>query len=384
MRRVVFARYLCGMTTVSDLCAAMESLAPTRLAGDWDNVGLLLGRRDAPIKRVLLCIDLTQAVADEAVNCGAQAIVSYHPILFEPANRVTADDASGRALLTLMESKIAVYSPHTALDAAPGGMADWLASGIGAGVRSPIEPASEQRESEAVKVVTHVPRGDVESVRLAMSAAGAGQIGNYTECSTQIACDGTFKGGDHSSPVIGNTGELHTVQEYCLTMVCSNACIAAVMHAARAAHPYEEPPIQIVPLMEIPMLGTGGGRVVRLDDPRTLIEIAESMKSHLGVQSLRAAEATGAPTHHAVVSCCPGAGGSMLAAAEAAGSTLHITGEMRHHDVLAACERGMCIMLAGHTNTERGYLPSLRDRIGRRLSVEVRIATTDHTPWRTV
>ncbi|MDG1838226.1 MAG: Nif3-like dinuclear metal center hexameric protein [Phycisphaerales bacterium] len=372
------------MTTVSDLCAAMESLAPTRLAGDWDNVGLLLGRRDVPIERVLLCIDLTQAVADEAVNCDAQAIVSYHPILFEPAKRVTADDVSGRTLLTLFESKIAVYSPHTALDASVGGMADWLASGIGSGECSPIEPASEQRESEAVKIVTHVPREDVEAVRIAMSAAGAGQIGNYTECSTQIACDGTFKGGDQSRPVIGNTGELHRVQEYCLTMVCSNACIAAVVHAARHAHPYEEPPIQVIPLMAIPLLGTGGGRVVRLDDPRTLIEIAESMKSHLGVQSLRVAEATRTPMQHTIVSCCPGAGGSMLAAAEAAGSTLHITGEMRHHDVLAACERGMCIMLAGHTNTERGYLPALRDRISSQLSVEVRIATTDHTPWRTI
>ncbi len=360
----------------------MESLAPTRLAGDWDNVGLLLGRRDAPIERVLLCIDLTQAVADEAVSCGAQAIVAYHPILFEPTKRVTADDASGRALLTLLESAIAVYSPHTALDAAVGGMADWLASGIGAGTLRPIEPASEQRESEAVKIITHVPRGDVGAVRIAMSAAGAGQIGNYTECSTQTACDGTFKGGDQSRPVIGNAGELHMVQEYCLTMVCSNACIAAVVHAARHAHPYEEPPIQVVPLMEIPMLCTGGGRVVRLDDPRTLIEIAESMKSHLGVQPLRAAEAAGAPMHHTVVSCCPGAGGSMLAAAEAAGSTLHITGEMRHHDVLAACERGMCIMLAGHTNTERGYLPTLQSRLSAALPVSIQLASADATPWR--
>ena len=382
MRRVVFARYLCGMTTVSDLCSAMESLAPTRLAGDWDNVGLLLGRRDAPIERVLLCIDLTQAVADEAVNCGAQAIVAYHPILFEPTKRVSADDASGRALLTLLESKIAVYSPHTALDAAVGGMADWLASGIGAGTHSPIEPASEQRESEAVKIITHVPRGDVDAVRAAMSAAGAGQIGNYTECSTQIACDGTFKGGDQSSPVIGNAGELHTVQEYCLTMVCSNACIAVVVHAARHAHPYEEPPIQVVPLMEIPMLGTGGGRVMVLPEPQSMAEIVESMKSHLGVESLRVAQGVGAPRMHEVVSCCPGAGGSMLEAAECAGSTLHITGEMRHHDVLAARERGMSVMLAGHTNTERGYLPTLQSRLSAALPVSIQLASADVTPWR--
>jgi dinuclear metal center YbgI/SA1388 family protein len=370
------------MTTVSDLCTAMESLAPTRLAGDWDNVGLLLGRADSSIDCVLLCIDLTQAVAAEALEVGAQAIVAYHPILFEPANRLTDATLTGRLMLTLMEAGLAVYSPHTALDAAPGGMADWLAMGLGESTRMPIEPAMEQRETEAVKIVTHVPRGDVDAVRAAMSGAGAGQIGDYVHCSTQIECAGTFQGGDSTKPVVGEAGVLQTVEEYRLTMVCSNACLGRVVHAARAAHPYEEPPIQVVPLRPIPMPDTGGGRVMVLPEPQSMAEIVESMKSHLGVESLRVAQGVGAPRMHEVVSCCPGAGGSMLEAAECAGSTLHITGEMRHHDVLAARERGMSVMLAGHTNTERGYLPTLQSRLSAALPVSIQLASADVTPWR--
>ena len=117
--------------TAQHLINAMEAIAPPELAEDWDNTGLILGDRTCELAGpVLLTIDLTEPVAEEAIELGASAIVSYHPPVFEPLRSLTADNARGRALLAAAARSMVVYSPHTALDAARGGMNDWLADGL--------------------------------------------------------------------------------------------------------------------------------------------------------------------------------------------------------------------------------------------------------------
>jgi len=367
------------MTTAADLCNAMESIAPPQLAADWDNTGLLLGCREAAVSKVMVCIDLTEPVLAEAVAGGAQAIVTYHPLIFGSIRRITTRDSQGRVLLAAASAGLAVYSPHSALDAAAGGMGDWLCDGIGEGAHAPLEHAVEDRPTEAFKIVTYVPEAHVQAVRSAMADAGAGRIGGYGECSTAIRSVGTFRGGEGTSPAIGQPGSLETVDEVRLMLVCGEAELVGVMAALRAAHPYEEPPIHITPLRPHPLQHAGIGRVLRLDTPRPLEVVIKSVKSHLGVTSLRVAGPDG---DVAVAGCCPGAGGELLPAAEAAGATLYLTGEMRHHDVLAAAARGTRILLAGHTNTERGYLPVLRDRLAEALAVDVQVSTADVCPWR--
>jgi dinuclear metal center YbgI/SA1388 family protein len=382
---VAAALYLARMPSVQDLCMAMGELAPLEHAADWDNVGLLVGRRDAAASTVLLCIDLTSAVLQEAIDGGAKAIIAYHPTIFDPCKRVTGDDPAGELLLVLIESGIAVYSPHTAMDATSGGMTDWLIRAVGDGIVSPIESASELGTSEAVMIVTYAPRNTVDAVRAAMADAGAGRIGDYTHCSTAIASSGTFMGGEGTNPVVGQPGGLESVEETRLMMVCGEAVLGEAIAALRAAHPYEEPPIHVLPLARRPMRDAGSGRVIRLDRPRELQQISEALKTHLGVSTVRVAEGIGGPRQHTVIGGCPGAGGSMLPAAERAGATLFVTGEMRHHDVLAARERGTTVLLAGHTNTERGYMPVLQARLAAMLpNCVVKVSAADVTPWRDV
>ncbi|MDG2476325.1 MAG: Nif3-like dinuclear metal center hexameric protein [Phycisphaerales bacterium] len=370
------------MPTVSDLCDVMNDVAPLQHAAEWDNTGLLVGRRDADISTVMVCIDLTSAVLREAIDADVQAIVAYHPPLFEPRTRVTGDEPSGELLLGIIESGIAVYSPHTALDAVPGGMADWLIEGVGAGDVRPIECATEQGHAEETLVVTYAPPNALAPLRDAMAAAGAGQIGEYTHCAAASPSTGTFKGGMNTTPAIGESGVLESVEELRLTMACGNAALADVIVALRQTHPYEEAPVHIVPLQSRPIHNTGMGRLIQLANERSTQDIVESYKRHLGVSTLRLAEGCHAPSAHTIIGCCPGAGDSMLQAAESAGATLYITGEMRHHDVLAAVERGTTILLAGHTNTERGYLPYLQASIKESLpTCEVIPSTTDTTPW---
>ena len=143
--------------SVADLVRAMESIAPLRHAASWDNVGLLLGDPERRLDSLLLAIDLTRSVAEEACAAGAGAVVAYHPPIFRPRKSLTTADPQGRALLSLASAGVAVHSPHTALDAAPGGLADWLVDGLGDGATAPIEPADDRPAGEAVKIVTMVP-----------------------------------------------------------------------------------------------------------------------------------------------------------------------------------------------------------------------------------
>lgn len=122
------------MTTVDELCRAMEAIAPPRLAEPWDNVGLLVGDRAAPADRVLLAIDLTRPVLDEALALGCTAVVAYHPVIFSPLKRVLA----GSMAWELVRHGVAVYSPHTALDVADGGTNDVLADAVGMTDRAPL------------------------------------------------------------------------------------------------------------------------------------------------------------------------------------------------------------------------------------------------------
>ena len=344
-------------TRVSDLANALSSIAPPHLAEDWDNTGLLLGDPDAPCARALLAIDLTEAVLDEAVRRGADAVVAYHPPIFHPLKSLVRRDPAQRIILDAAAAGIALLSPHTALDSAHGGVNDWLASCVGLGPVRPLRPAPPvDRGLRAIAV--HLPRNALDAVRRAMVAAGAGMIGKYTHCSAIHEIEGTFLGGGGSAPAVGRRGVLETVREVRLEMRCTAGQVAAVIAAVRASHPYEEPPIEVHALLPEPSAVEGQGRVIELRSAATAQTVASRLKRALGVRGVLIA--SGARKRvHTRVALCAGAGMSLLPDAERAGATLFVTGEARHHDQLDAVARGIELVLAGHTATERGYLPTL-------------------------
>lgn len=367
--------------SVADLAEALEGLAPRRLAAEWDNVGLLLGARDWPLGPVLLAIDLTRAVLDEALAAGATAIVAYHPPIFGARREFTADTPGGRVLLDAAAARIALISPHTALDAAPGGLADWLAEGLGEGARQPLEPAAELPSGEAVKIVTMAPPEAVEAIRGALSETGAGRIGDYEQCSFELRGEGTFRGGEATNPAVGRRGALERVAEVRLEMVCSRASLGRALHALRQAHPYEEPPVEVHPLEARPSGEAGQGRLVDLATPVSLSELVARVKARLGTARLRVAAPRGMDERVRRVGLCPGAGGELFEPARRAGCEVYFTGEMRHHEVLAASSAGCAVLLAGHTNTERPFLPVLAERLSSKLDgVAVAVSRADRWP----
>jgi dinuclear metal center YbgI/SA1388 family protein len=362
---------------------AMEAIAPVRYAAAWDNVGLLVGSTRWTADRVLLTIDLTHEVLEEAIAAKAQMIVAYHPPIFEAIKSLTDRTEKERVVLDAARARIAVYSPHTALDAAPEGVNDWMASGLGTGDVRALEAHAGMPASEAYKVVTFCPAEAVDGIRKALATVGAGNIGAYALCSFELPGTGTFVASEEARPVVGGRGTLERVEEVRLEMVCPQAALGLAVLALREFHPYEEPPIELYKLHDRPDRHIGQGRRVVLDAKVPLQEIVDPLKRALGVRQLRVATGRGAPRRHQMIGLCAGAGGSLLEAAIEQGCTIFVTGEMRHHDVLAAQARGCTVILAGHTNTERGYLKVLRRRLGKALDgVTITVSKRDADPLR--
>lgn len=366
---------------VRDLADALDHIAPRRLAAEWDNVGLLLGAAAEPCSRVLLAIDLTDAVLEEAIRLKSHAIVLYHPPLFAPVRALSDAAPRGALLLRAARAGISLLSPHTALDAADGGVNDFLCAIIGEGQSTPLESAASVPTGQSHRITVHVPPAQAEQVRSAMARAGAGTIGQYTHCFFESPGTGCFLPGADATPTIGAQGVLERVAESRLETTCGQSVLPAVVAAIHAAHPYETPAFSIEALAPVPMHRAGQGRLLRLRTPMTARGIAKALSAGLRVKPI---ELVGEPaTRHGVVGVCAGSGGALVAAARDLGATLFVTGELKHHDRLDAEAHGTAVILCGHTETERPYLPLLARRLKRLLpGMALRISRADRPPAR--
>jgi dinuclear metal center YbgI/SA1388 family protein len=390
---------------IRDLVNAMQAIAPIELAESWDNVGLIVGSREAPLGTdghapVMLTIDLTADVLAEAIQARAGAIIAYHPPIFEPLKRLTADTPKQRLILDAIRAGLAIYSPHTALDAAPAGMTEWLCEGItgahpsaqaGAAPLEPrikgdvraIRPHAQFDPRQQLKVVTFVPELRLDDLRAALATAGAGIIGHYLLCSFATPGLGTFLGSEQSNPTVGKPGRLERVTEYRLEMVCARASLPIVMETLKQFHPYETPAVDVYELEPKPLRSIGLGRRVVLDGPITPQALAERVQTFLGIPVVRLACAPGME-HKAIskVGVCPGSGAELASLARADGCEVYVTGEMGHHRVMAELDAGMSVILAGHTNTERGYLPRLARRLAQALpGLKALVSQRDKSPF---
>jgi dinuclear metal center YbgI/SA1388 family protein len=366
----------------------MESIAPPSFAESWDRVGLHVGRGSATLRGpVLLTIDLTESVMAEAERLKAGAIVSYHPVIWEPLARITDATAKERVVLRAAEQEIAIYCPHTALDAVSGGLADWLCEGLSGGKDGKIagdcralKPHAHLAATQQVKVVTFVPEAEAEKVRLAMATAGAGIIADYTVCSFSTAGTGTFLAGESADPKVGKRGRLESVSELRLEMVCSRAALALVLETLKRFHPYETPAVDVYELLAPPTRGAGSGRRLMLDKPATIEELSSRLKKIIARPTVRVATPD-LKKRVSVVGVCPGSGSELASLASCEGCEVYVTGEMKHHEVTKALDAGLSIILGGHTSTERGFLPRLARMIESRVpGIKAIVSKADSDP----
>ncbi len=339
---------------LGDLVTSFEKIAPSAFAESWDNVGLLAGDREQGVNTVLLTIDLTRLVLAEAFSLGADVVYSYHPPIFKPVKNV----CDGSVVFEAIRRNVAIYSPHTALDVAAGGTNDNLADALGLLERKPLRtlPSGERD----LKLVVFSPVGSLEVVSQALFAAGAGVIGQYSNCSFRGEGEGTFVGGAEANPTVGERGRLEVVKEVKLEMVVPISRLEAVLVALRQSHPYEEPAYDLLRLHGAPP-SLGAGRIGNVA-PRTLASCVDALKRHAGVAHVLVSGDLGRVVSR--VAFAAGSGGDLLSDAIRQGTELFVTGELSHHATLSAQSAGVAVVCLLHSNSERRTLESVASRLG--------------------
>lgn len=321
--------------SLADVVRLLDRRYPPGLAESWDAVGTVCGDPDQAVARVLLAIDATAAVVDEALAWGADLLLVHHPLLLRPVHGVAATTAKGAVVHRLVRAGCALHVTHTNADAPDGGVPDALAEALGVADRVPLVPAPVETLD---KVVVMVPEADAERLVDALAAAGAGEVGEYRRCAWTTTGTGTFVAGDRARPAVGERGAVTRVTEARVEMVAPRRARAAVVAALRAAHPYEEPAFDVLELAAAPGR-VGGGRVGDLPDPVPLGEFAARVAAALPptAQGVRVAGDLGAPVRRVAV--VAGSGDSYFDAVRAAGADVFVTGDLRHHPALELRER---------------------------------------------
>ncbi len=374
--------------SVAEVVDVLHAIADPALAQTWDNVGLIAGDPSAACRGLLLCVDMTPAVIDEACALSASLVVAYHPPIFKPIKRLVADSRETDALvLRAIRRQLHVYALHTALDAAEGGTNDVIADLCGIRRTEPFEDAPA--EAERAKVVVFVPPAEVDRVAEAMFAAGAGRIGAYEKCSFRLRGWGTFFGTEDSDPTIGRRGRLEHVEEVRLEAIVDAHTVAGVLAAARRAHSYEEPAIDVYPLKPSRMR-PGIGRIGTLPRVISLGALARRLGKAVDSPNVRIVGKTTQPVRR--VAICVGSAGRLPdQTPRTTDCDAVITGEVNHHDALYWSRRGerrksgFGVIALGHWHSERPALASVAKRLRTALpGLRIAISKQDRDPFTTL
>jgi dinuclear metal center YbgI/SA1388 family protein len=364
---------------VKDIAAEIEKIVPLKLAQDWDNVGLLIGNPQANVINILLTIDITKDVVAEAKRLKTDLIISYHPVIWDGLKNITTDNPSS-TIYNLIKAEISVFSIHTALDAAIGGVNDGLAEMIGIEDTEPIGDYVESPVGDNYKLVVFVPIKAAAKVSNAVFAAGAGAIGNYRNCSFDAEGTGTFLPLKGAKPAIGKKGKLEKVPEIRFETIVPAERLDSVIEAMKKAHPYETPAFDVFKLYDTASK-FGLGRIGKVVPPVRIKQIIDRIKKHTGA---RAAGIIGDDKRLVkTAAVCAGSCGNIINSVIAAKADCYVTGELKHHLALAAQEAGLTCVCLSHTVSERFILKKFAKQLQKQMNqITLSISKKDSDPFK--
>lgn len=324
----------------------MEQLAPKSVAEEGDKIGLQLGSLQKEITGVLVALDVTDEVVEEAIAKGCNLILAHHAIIFRPIQQLQTDTPMGRLYEKLIKNDIAVYISHTNLDVTEGGMNDWMAEALGIGNVAPLKDIHTEQLS---KLVVFVPKDHHQKVLDAILNAGAGWIGNYSHCSFNIEGFGTFIPREGSDPYLGEQGKMERAEEIRIETIVPLSIRNKVVQAMLKAHPYEEVAYDLYS-MDLKGRSFGLGRIGKLKETVTLEQFVETVKQGLKVDRVRVVGDLNKPITKAAV--LGGSGGKFLSSAIFRGADVLVTGDIDYHTAQDALMAGVALIDPGH-NAEK-------------------------------
>ncbi len=354
--------------TVGGLSARIATSFRLDKAAGWDPVGLQFGDPAAAASRVAVCHEVTSEVVRRVIAEGVAMVVSYHPLLFRAVTKLVSGPGPAGRAFQLIAGGVALAVVHTAFDVMPGGTADALATALGLEQTSGFGPGWGR---DTVKIVTFAPAGIADDVASAMTAAGAGRIGSYSNCSFRTQGMGTFFPEARASPQVGDALTLNHEPEVRIEMIAPAARTDSVVAALVGAHTYEEPAYDV---FETRSNAGFIGRVGTLSTPMTVASLSDHVRYRLG-GIIRVSGAGPVST----VAVIPGSGGSFLSSVDA---DVVVTGDVSHHQARAAAEASTAIIDPGHAATERPGVKALYAAVAKSIDDAIDMTDVDPDPWK--
>ncbi len=331
----------------------LETLAPPGFQESYDNSGLLIGNQETECTGILVSLDITEAVLDEAIEKRANMVIAHHPLIFRGIKRITGKDHVERCIIKAIKNDIAIYAIHTNLDNISNGVNAAIAEKIGLVNTSVLMP----KESLLQKLVTFVPVDHAEKVRAAIFSAGGGNLGKYSECSFNLEGEGTFMALEGADPFTGEINKRHAEKEVRIEIIFPSFRQQAVINAMKNAHPYEEVAYDILALGNY-LSDVGSGMLGELETELSEADFLHHLKNAFGISMVRHTGFSGRMVKKVAV--CGGAGVFLLQNAIRAGADVFVTADVKYHEFFDADGR---IMLAdiGHYESEQFTIGLLYD-----------------------
>lgn len=331
---------------ISEIAAAIESFAPIAYQESYDNCGLQVGDPSMEVKGILLTLDVTEALLDEALAKGCNLVVAHHPVIFSGLKRITGHNYVERIVHKAIKHDIAIYAAHTNLDNVRTGVNAMIASKLGLQNTSIIAP----KDKTLLRLITYVPENAAAALRDALFAAGAGNIGAYSECSFNTMGTGTFRPSASSNPTIGMAGgPREEVREVKLEVLVPQHLKYKILAALKANHPYEEVAYELIAL-ENSNQELGAGMIGDLTEPMDGVAFLSFLKEKMQTGCVRHTELLNRRVSKVAV--CGGSGSFLLKDAIAAGADVFVTGDFKYHQFFDA-EGRILIADIGHYESEQ-------------------------------
>ena len=338
---------------IQQVASFLELVAPPSLQQSYDNAGLLTGNSNWDCTGIITTLDATEAVVLEAIEKKCNLIVAHHPIIFGGLKKITGKNYVEQTIITAIKNDIAIYAIHTNLDDVLHGVNAAIADKLGLVNRKILQPKNDTLK----KLFTFVPVEFAENVRSAIFNAGGGHISNYSECSFNIAGQGTFKPGEDTNPFTGKRGIRHTEDEIKMEMIFPAWQQNVIIAAIKAAHPYEEVAYDIIALDNLNQ-GVGSGLIGELPEPYYETDFLRLLKQKFNLSVIRHTPLLDKPVKK--IALCGGAGSFLIGAATNAGAHLYITGDIKYHEFFDANNK-LVIADIGHYESEQFTIDLLFD-----------------------
>ncbi|MBA2500903.1 MAG: Nif3-like dinuclear metal center hexameric protein [Chitinophagaceae bacterium] len=330
---------------INEIIDYLEQIAPPQFQEHYDNAGLITGQPDWECSGIMICLDVTERVISDALEKKCNMVIAHHPIIFKGLKKITGKNYVERTVIKAIKNDVAIYSIHTNLDNMISGVNGKMAELLNLTHLKILAP----KENVLKKLFTFIPKNKVEEVRSAIFNTGAGQIGNYSECSFNMPGLGTFKAGKDADPYLGEVGKLHVEEEMKVEIIFPFYMQQKVISALIKAHPYEEVAYDIVNLSNDHQ-HIGSGIIGILPNPLPELEFLELLKKTFRISVIRHTELPGKLVHK--VALCGGSGSFLIPQAIAREADIFITSDVKYHEFFDADNR-IIIADIGHYESEQ-------------------------------